>query len=109
MSVEATMSYDLLPGADEQGYWELIKAHVPVLLRAEGIEELRAHRSLLGSPGVRITMVWDSVRSFAAFMEGSRGQAVLNELRAYATQPRIEVWAPSPYLPEPVHALPSAR
>ena len=102
MSIEVTLSYDLAPGIDEQGYWDFIKKNVSVVLNAGGIEELRAHRNALGSPLVRITMVWESIAAWARFIESDAGQTLQNELRGYGIGVKVDVWMPSPYIPEPL-------
>ena len=45
--VEATLTYDFLPGADMKAYEDFAKRAIPQALAAPGLVEIRAHRNLL--------------------------------------------------------------
>jgi hypothetical protein len=59
--IEVNKSYDLLPGIDRQAYVAWSKGASATMLRAPGLVEMRVHRNLLGSPQVRLTLVWQTL------------------------------------------------
>ncbi len=72
------------------------------MLKAPGFVELRASRNLLGSPQVRAVFVWKTMEDFARFNESAEGREFDAEIRKFATNPKIEIWGPSPMVPEPI-------
>ncbi len=101
--IEVHYSYDTFPGIDQQAYGELVKKVVDVILKAPGLVEFRAQRNVLGSPLVRATSVWQTLTDWAKFEESAEYRAIAAEFRAsYITNVRIEVWRPSPVVPEPL-------
>ncbi len=101
--IEINKTYDLLPGIDQQAYLEYSKRALATLLKARGIVEIRAQRSLLGSPHVRLTIVWETLADWATFAEGPERQKIDSELLKFAGDVGIELWGPSPAVPEPLH------
>ena len=63
---------------------------------------MRVHRNLLGSPQVRLTLVWQTLADWAKFAEGAERQKLDSELLQFATNIHIEHWGPSPVVPEPL-------
>jgi heme-degrading monooxygenase HmoA len=102
--IEVHVSYDLVSGADDKAYEQWMKRAIVPVLKSEGIVEVRAYRNLLGSPQVLVVLVWKSLADWARIAEGSDWGALINELRSsLATHLRIDIWGPSPVVPEPVH------
>jgi hypothetical protein len=99
--LEVCVNYDLLPGVNQDTYGGWAKKAIATMLRQHGIVEFRAHRNVLGSPEVRTTSVWRSGADWIAFAEGG-WKPLEQELRGLATNVRIEVWGPSPLVPEPL-------
>ena len=100
--IEAIYTWDILPGTDEQAYAEWAKKAIGSILRQPGFVEFRANRSLLGSPQVRATYVWQTLADWATFAASAEGQSLDAELRQFVTNYHIELWGPSPVVPEPV-------
>jgi hypothetical protein len=100
--IEVNKTYDFLPGIDRQAHGELAQKAIGVMLQPPGIVELRANRNLLGSPQVRLTTVWETLADWANFAESAERQALESELLAFTTNINIELWGPSPVLPEPL-------
>ena len=101
--IEITLTYDLQPGVASKSYTEWAKKAIVVLLKNEGIIEVRAHRNLLGSPQVLIVTVWESVTNWAAFADKKSWIALLDELQdTFATNLELQIWGPSPIAPEPL-------
>ena len=100
--IEVSKTYDLVPGVDQQAYLEFSKRALAVMLKAPGIVEIRAYRSLLGSPHVRLTLLWQTLADWAKFAESPERHILDSELFKFATHVRLEIWGPSPAVPEPL-------
>ena len=101
--VEVNLIYEFLPGMDQQAYMEWAKKAIGQVLRSPGVVEFRASRNLLGSPQVRTTTVWQALADWANFVESPEWQALESELRgSFAGNISIELWGPSPVVPEPL-------
>ncbi len=100
--IEVNKTFDLLPGIDQQAYLEYSKRAVATMLKAPGLVEIRSHRNLLGSPQVRLTLVWQTLADWAVFAESPERQKLDAELLKFATGIGIELWGPSPAVPEPL-------
>lgn len=99
--LEVCVTWDLLPGVSQETYGAWAKKAVATTLKQPGLVEFRANRNMLGSPEVRTTSVWRSGGDWIAFAEGG-WKTVEQELRGLATNLRMEVWGPSPLVPEPL-------
>ena len=100
--IEVNKSYDLLPGIDRQAYVAWSKGASATMLQAPGLVEMRVHRNLLGSPQVRLTLVWQTLADWASFAESPERQSLDSELLEFATDVGLELWGPSPTVPEPL-------
>jgi len=100
--IEVNRTYDLLPGIDRQAYAKYAKKAISTSLQAPRLVEIRSHRNILGSPQVRSTYVWQTLADWARFTESAERQAIDSELRNFATNIRMEIWGPSPVVPEPL-------
>jgi hypothetical protein len=101
--IEVNKTYDLLPGIDQQAYLEYTKRAFATMLKAPGLVEICAYRSLLGSPQVRLTLAFQTLADWAKFAESSERQKLDSELFKFATHVSVELWGPSPAVPEPLH------
>jgi heme-degrading monooxygenase HmoA len=100
--IESTMTYDLLPNVDMKAYQEWAKNAVGIIAKQPGMLEFHVNRNVLGSPMVRTTIVFRSLEDWAKFAESGAWHSMEAEMRGFATDMRVEVWGPSPVLPEPV-------
>lgn len=100
--IELNKTYDLLPGIDQQAYLEYGKKAFATMLEAPGLVEIRVHRSLLGSPQVRLALIWQTLADWAKFAESPERQMLDSGLLEFAANIGIELWGPSPTVPEPL-------
>ena len=101
--IEVSYYYDLLPGVDMQAWVEFAKKAVSSVLKAPGLVEFRSYRNMLGSPIMKATTVWQTLADYAKYIESAEWQALMAELRdKWATNFRVEIWGPSPVVPEPL-------
>jgi len=98
--IEVDETYDLLTGIDQKAYGEFVKKEMG--RKTPGIAEIRAYRNVLGSPQVRLTVVWQTLADWARWVEGAERQAFQSELLKFATNVKFEIWGPSPLIPEPI-------
>ena len=100
--VEIVFTYDFVPGMDEQAYARLARRATEMMVSAPGFVEFRAHRSLVGTPHVRRTSVWRSLSDWAALAQNPEFQEVTAEFRTYVTHVDVQLWGPSPLVPDPI-------
>ena len=100
--IEVNMFYDFLPGIDQQAYQEWAKKAIGLVLKSPGLVEFRANRNVLGSPQMRTASVWQTLVDWANFSESSGYKEIETEMRTFVTNLRIELWGPSPVVPEPL-------
>ncbi len=100
--IEVNKTYDLLPGIEQPAYLEYSKRALATILKSPGLVEIRSQRSLLGSPQVRLTLLWQTLADWAKFAESPERQILDSELFKFATHVGLEIWGPSPAVPEPL-------
>jgi heme-degrading monooxygenase HmoA len=100
--IEVVMTHDFLPGADPKVWEEFSRKAVGQVLNAPGLVELRASRNMLGGAQVRTTTVWRTLADWAKFAEDAGYRSLEAEMRSMATNIQVEVWGPSPVVPEPL-------
>jgi heme-degrading monooxygenase HmoA len=100
--IEITRTYDILPGVDTQFYGEFAKKVIGTLMKAPGLIEFRGNRNMLGSPQVRTIQVWQSLADWAKFSESAEYSEFEAESRSFITNMKVEIWGPSPVVPEPL-------
>jgi hypothetical protein len=98
--IEVIKTYDPLPGIDQQAFLECGQRAFDTMLKAPGLVEIRVYRSLLGSPQSRLTLVWQTLADWAKFAESPERQRLDSELLKFATNIGVELWGPSPAVPE---------
>ena len=67
--IEVNKTYEFLSGIDQQAYGKNAKKWKEMMLRVPGLVELRSQRNILGSPSVRLTLVW---KTLADCLEGMK-------------------------------------
>ena len=101
--IEVDMKWDFLPGVDQQAYQAWAKKAIGSVLQSPGIVEFRASRSMLGPPEVRATSVWKRMADWGNFDESATWKALKAELLdQYAQNLSVDIWGPSPVVPEPL-------
>jgi hypothetical protein len=101
--IEVNKTFSLHPRVDQKALMEYRKKAIGALLQTSGVVEVRSHRNILGTPQVRLTIVWQTLADWAKFAESNKRFAFDDELRTFASDIRIEIWGPSPTVPEPLH------
>lgn len=103
--IEANLCYDLLPNVDLKAYGEWVRKTVGTIAKQAGVVEFRANRNVLGgTPMIRTCTLWQSLGDWSRFAEGDAWQSMQMEMRGFATNIRLELWGPSPMVPEAVKA-----
>ena len=97
--IESITTYDLLPGIDEKAYNEWSKKAVGTILKGSGVVELRAGRNTLGTPQIKVATVFKSYADWAKALE-TWWPPLEAELRKFSTNLRVEIWGPSPNVPD---------
>ncbi len=100
--IEVSFTYDFQPNFDEEAYHRVARKATAMMLSADGFIELRAHRNMLGSPHVRRSTVWESMEHYARFIQTPEFQKVTHEFRKFVTNNNVNIWGPSPFVPEPL-------
>jgi heme-degrading monooxygenase HmoA len=100
--IEVNKTHDFLPGTDMQAYGQYAKKAIAKMLQVPGLVEFRLQRNVLGSPQVRSTYVWQTLADWGKFAESTERWTLEAELGKFATNIRLEIWGPSPLLPEPL-------
>ncbi len=72
------------------------------LLGVPGVVEFRAFRLVAGDREVCVTYEFKDLASWAAWRSHETVNAVWQESKAYLEDMRVELWGPSPLIPEPV-------
>ncbi len=100
--IEVAFTYDFLPNIDENAYAKLARRATAMMLKADGFVEFRAHRNMTGSPHVRRTSAWESLADWAKLTQNPEFQEITAEFRTYVTNLDVQIWGPSPFVPEPI-------
>ena len=101
-TIEVNRYWDLLPGIDQKAYAEFVKNAIATYMKAPGLIEYRANRNVLGSPQVRMTLVWQSLSDWAKFADSKEWAALETQRRTFVINYRVEIWGPSPLVPKPL-------
>jgi heme-degrading monooxygenase HmoA len=100
--IEVNTTWELIPNINQEEYGEFAQKAAGLILKAPGLIEFRASRNILGSPLVRSTSVFKTLADWANFTDSDEWRELEAEFRNFATNIRVEIWGPSPVLPEPV-------
>ncbi len=103
--IEVVFTYNFHSGINEDAYAGIARQATKLMRSAPGFIEFRAHRNLLGSPHVRRTSVWRSLADWAALAQEPEFQQLTAEFRTFVTKLEVQIWGPSPLVPEPLKPL----
>jgi antibiotic biosynthesis monooxygenase (ABM) superfamily enzyme len=95
------MKWDIHPDKAE-AYLEWTQNAIGRTLTAPGVVEFRAYRPASGSSQAVTTYEFADMAAWAAWQNNEDVQTVLTELRTLALNVNMEVWGPSPVVPEPI-------
>ena len=71
-------------------------------LAAGGVAEFRAYRPVSGAVEVVITYEFADMAAWAVWQDHADVQGVIAEVRTLATDVTMELWGPSPIVPQPI-------
>lgn len=101
--IEVDLRWNPLPGMDQKAYQAWAKKAIGTVLQSPGLIEFRANRSMLAEPFIRTTSVWKTMADWANFAGSAAWLALREELLdQYGQDFTVEVWGPSPVIPEPL-------
>jgi heme-degrading monooxygenase HmoA len=100
--IEVSVTYDFRQDIDRLAYEAFVERAVGAEIHAPGFIEHRAHRNISGSPQVRVTHVWKSLADWANFVDSVESQSIDAEFRTFVTNINLQIWGPSPVIPEPL-------
>ena len=83
-------------------YKEWAKSAIPRELSVPGVVEFRAYRPVTGSSQVVATYEFANMTTWATWQEHEDIQNIFEEGRLFTTNVNIELWGPSPVVPEPI-------
>lgn len=95
------MKWDIHPDKVE-AYLEWTQSAIQRTLGVPGVVEFRAYRPATGTSQVVVTYEFADMAAWAAWQAHEDTQKVLGELRTLAVNAAIELWGPSPVVPEPI-------
>ena len=95
------VKWDILPQSIDD-YTKWAKSAIPRELSVPGVVEFRAYRPATGSSQVVATYEFKDMGSWVAWQSHEDIQQIFDELRSYTTNISIELWGPSPVVPEPI-------
>ena len=95
------VKWDILPDKVE-AYKQWAKSAIPQELAVPGVAEFRAYRPVTGSSQVVATYEFPDMAAWAAWQGHEDIQRIFDELHMYATNVSLELWGPSPVVPEPI-------
>ena len=107
--IEVALTYDLLPGIDQDAYFQFLKKAIVLIFQQRGIIEIRAKRSLSGPPDILIMLTWETVADWSRFESTREWITLIEELKkSFVLNMKSQVWGPSPIAPEPLRPSKSA-
>jgi len=95
------MKWDIRPEKIE-AYQEWAQSAVKRLLAVPGVVEFRAFRTIMGCHQVAVTYEFINMQAWASWQEDEETKKVFEESRPCITNLSMELWGPSPVVPEPI-------
>lgn len=95
------MKFDIHPDKAE-AYAKWTEGAIKRTVAGPGVVEFRAYRAVAGAPQIVITYEFADLAAWAAWSSDEDVQRVLNELHTLALNVDIQVWGPSPVVPQPI-------
>jgi len=95
------MKWDIHPDKVEE-YTTWTQSAIPRTMSAPGVIEFRAYRTAAGDSQAIVTYEFADMVDWAKWQVHEDSQAVLAELHTVALNVKMELWGPSPVVPEPI-------
>jgi hypothetical protein len=97
------MKWDIHPDkADEYAKWTQTAIQRTFAAGGSKVVEFRGYRPSTGDSQVAITYEFSNMVDWANWQEDEESQNVLSELHKVAMNVKLELWGPSPIVPEPI-------
>ena len=93
--------WDIHPDKTD-AYLKWTEGAIQRTLSVPGVVEFRAYRPASGSAQVVVTYEFADMEAWAAWQSSDEVQTVLDELHTLALNVTLEVWGPSPVVPDPI-------
>ncbi|HTG01628.1 MAG TPA: hypothetical protein VK654_13695 [Nitrospirota bacterium] len=107
--IEVALTYDLMPGIDQDAYFKFLKKAIVLIFQQRGILEIRAKRSLSGPPDIMIVLDWGAAADWNKFEATKEWSSLTEELKkSFVLNMKYQVWGPSPIAPDPLRPSKSA-
>lgn len=95
------LKWDIHPDKKD-AYLEWTQGAIRRTLAVPGVIEFRAYRPASGRSQVAITYQFADMADWGAWQAHEDTQTVLDELHTLALNVTVELWGPSPVVPEPI-------
>ena len=95
------MKWDIHPDKTEE-YFKWVETAIKRIMSSPGLVEFRAYRPASGSSQVVTTCELADMNAWATWQSNKDMQKVMEELHTLALNIKIEIWGPSPVVPNPV-------
>ncbi len=102
MSVIYVVKWTIRPEKAEE-YPSWVQNALSKVLSVPGVKEFRAYRVAAGGDNqASSTYEFENMESWASWYSNEVTQKALGELHNYASHITMELWSPSPLIPEPI-------
>ena len=99
--VMVIMKWDILPDKTQE-YTDWAKSAVQRQLAVPGVREFRAYRPVSGPHQALVTYEFENFAAWETWRNNEEVQNVLDEWFTLTTNRYVELWGPSPVVPEPI-------
>jgi quinol monooxygenase YgiN len=99
--VLSVVKYNIHPDKAE-AFQAWVPRTIPQILALTGVVEFRAYRPASGSWQIVTTTEFIDMAACASAISGDVWQQINNELHTLALDITVEIWGPSPVVPQPL-------
>jgi len=96
------VKYDLRPERADEYLNIWVPSAIERIRTIPGLVEFRGYRPFAGSHQIAVTYEFTDMKAIAEAQSSGVLQQIMDEGRAYMTNVRSELWAPSPVAPAPI-------
>ena len=95
------MSWNIHPDKEKE-YPKWAQSFIERSLEVPGVVEFRGYRTVSGRSQVVVTIEFADMNTFAAWQSNQDVQKITAEAFAMTLNLKVELWGPSPIVPEPI-------
>jgi len=96
------MKYDVHAEKRENVTKWAMESAVPRILKAPGLKEFCSYRPATGTHQIAAVSTFKDMVSCASWLEQPDTQKMMEELRQFCFNLSVDIWGPSPVIPEPM-------